>query len=323
MREVFVNWDNAPDKWDLIYDRQKPPSERTFSAAHAYSLPPVGESRSWLLQVRFEVPDSVAAAQRLTPDKVTFRCRIVATADGLQSTLEPGDQGPEPILRQVALPQITWISPVQGAQVGFKPKVILKSKTATEKITLLVRPHSGSTFFVQPGACPLVAGISQQFEVQLAGGRSHFVGMDFDILAVCDNNFQPRQWDLDASEVPHSSAAGRVTVRKSAGRIEVAANSQEERDTLRVKGEIWTSDGGALVVKEGGQFKVTHLLEPSLTGGPFETTLKVPASQRNVIYLIVFRDGQRPLAVGAMIPEVAIDSCWLYGPAKKTDSVSP
>lgn len=212
-------------------------------------------------------------------------------------------------------PNITWLNPTSGTEVGWKTIVTLSSPTKTETVTILVQPHASETFYVQPGARLLFAGRPESFEIQLAGGRQQQIGTKFDIIALCSNSFKPDQWSLDSSEVPHSAAVSRVTVSKAAGVIHLT-RQQPPNDTIQVKGEIWTPNGGALVVKQNQRYKVFEILEPSPVGSQFERVVQVPSSQHNMIYLLVRQEGAPTLSVDQEIYQVPEDLYWLYGPAK-------
>ena len=142
---------------------------------------------------------------------------VEASAEGVR-LLPVRDTGAvQPKLISDAQADVSWLYPTDDAEVGWRTMAELNSGVSTERLTLLVRPRSGSTFFVQPGARSLSAGRPESFAVELGGGRELQIGEEFDILAVCSNAFRPEDWALEADEIPHSRVVGSVTVRKAAG----------------------------------------------------------------------------------------------------------
>ena len=211
------------------------------------------------------------------------------------------------------MPAVAWLGPAPGSDAGWKTTVSLRSDAATENVTLLVRPRLGTTFYVQPGARPLPAGVSESFEVQLGGERRTAIGTEFDIIAVCSNGFGPSKWSLSMSEVPYSAVIGRATVRKVAGTIYLVGEGLQGQ--MRVHGEIATPDGGALLARDGRGFAVLRAFEPSPAGNQFDETL--PADDGNAIYLAVCKKRAPVPAVGQALQDIPAERYWLYGPAKE------
>jgi hypothetical protein len=287
---------------------------------HEYPLPPIGQTRQWTLRVQYVVPDDVASARRLTPDRLTSWCRIEATADGICLLAEDSIKGVAPELAAPSSHELTWLSPLSGSEVGWKMKVTLRSPAATELVTLLVRPTSGNTFYVQPGARRLPAGTPELLDVQLGSGPESAVGTDFDILAVCGNSFAPDRWSLDLSQVPHSAVVGHITVRKAAGAFHLAQRTATSPDGIGVEGEIWTSHGGALVMQEEGRHKVLKTFPASSDGNRFVESLAVKESNRQALYLLVNREGETTLQVGQTLAASPTES-WLYKCGDTPDDV--
>jgi hypothetical protein len=315
VRDVSVCWGDAGDTWEPIYEAEG--IVKNFQAIHKYETPLKGQTTTWFLRVLYTVTDAVAAARRLTPEQLTSTCKVEVSADGI--FLEPGidTSGLAPLVAAGAQPEITWLDPVSGSEVGWKTDVKLKSTSATEKVTILVRPHPGATFYVQSGGHPLSANKTESFDVQLGSGRQQEIGKDFDILAVCSNNFRPNLPILDMSDVPHSFVVARITVTKTAGVIRMEAEQTIEERKVGVEGEIWTSNGGALLLKEGQEFRVLDTLLPSPVGTKYTKVLSVPASDGSAIYLLVYKENAPVLQIGQKISVITTDSYWLYGPAKK------
>jgi hypothetical protein len=213
VREVNVSWGDAGEGWETIYDADS--SERGFQVSHDYTLPAPGQTNIWQVQVAFVVPDAVARARRLTPEQLATVCRVQATADGitlLQTTM--GQRTSSPAARPEQR-EIKWVKPDPDAEVGWKTTVVLSAPSATERVTLLVRPVTGSTFYVQPGARPLLPGRPESFVIELGGGRTLQVGETFEIVAVCSDSFLPDKWSLDMSEVPQTQIVARSVVHKA------------------------------------------------------------------------------------------------------------
>jgi len=145
IRTVHVSWGDTSGGWETIYDALGS-TGRSLQAVHDYQLPPEGES-AYHIQVSFTVPDAVAAARQLTPSQLTYSCVVKATPDGVTLT-EAGVRGPKAQLAKPSPPAVTWLQPASGSDVCWKTAVDLKSDAATEKVTLLVRPRLGTTFYV-------------------------------------------------------------------------------------------------------------------------------------------------------------------------------
>jgi hypothetical protein len=312
VRDVSVCWGDSGDIWEPIYEAEG--TIQSLQAAHQYTLPAEGQTSTWVLQVYFMVPDEVAAARRLPPDQLTYRCSVEATTDGVRLLPGVDAKGPAPQIAVPERPEINWLNPRTGEQVGWKTSVSLKSPTATEKVTVLVR--SGVTFYVQSGARPLAADIAESFVVQLGAGRKQEVGTEFDILAVCSDTFLPPQSVLDMRDVPSSAVVGRVTVTKAAGAIRLGVGEITDEQPVSIEGEVWTPNGAALLVREEREFEVLEVIEPSPTGSSFTKEISVPASKRDAIYLLVYKSDGIALQLGQTISEIPSDSYWLYGPAK-------
>jgi hypothetical protein len=315
VRDVSVCWGDAGNKWEPIYEAEG--NVKNFQAIHKYTLPPAGQINEWFLQVLYTVTDAVAAARRLTPDQLTSTCKVEATSDGISLLPEIETKGLTPQVAAGAQPEITWLEPASGTQVSWKTTVMLSSTSATERVTILVRPHPGSTFYVQSGGHPLSANIIEPFDVQLGANRQQGIGRDFDILAVCSNNFKPVLPMLDMSDVPHSLVVARITVTKVAGSISIVADDTLEQGQVRIKGWIWTPNGGALLLRKDRDFEVLETLPSSSVGSRFKNVLSVKDTGRDVIYLLVYQEDSPPLQVGQKISRTVTDSYWLYGPARK------
>ncbi|NQT18169.1 MAG: zf-HC2 domain-containing protein [Planctomycetes bacterium] len=311
IREVKVHWGDL-DAWEWIFEAEG--NAKALAATHAYALPPEDKIREWTLQIEYTVSDAVATARRFTRDELTRTCVVRATRDGI--ALLPSDgKSPKPRLVEPGLPRISWLSPAMGAAAGWKTTVVLKSSTPTERVTLLVRPCSGSTFYVLAGARPLSAERSESFEVKLGGRRGDAIGDEFQIFAVANDNFMPSEWSLDISEVPHASVVGRVTVRKVAGMISADPAGVADQESARIRGEIFTSDGAAVLVKQGQEFTVLETFAPALVGSRFDKTVRVPPPGPRAIHMVVYRKGAPALRVGQKITDIPAESYWLYSAA--------
>lgn len=315
VRDVSVCWGDAGDFWQPIYEAEG--TTKGFEAIHDYAIPAPEETRSWTLKVAFSVPDAVARARRLTPDQLISACVVQATTEGIR-LLPPSDsaKGPPRLLTD-AHPNITWLTPVSGSNVGWKTTVELLAHTTAERVTLLVRPVTGSTFYVQAGARSLSAGLPASIPVQLGGGPGLQVGEDFDILVICSDSFRPSQWSLDASEVPHSCAIGRITVRKAAGTVHLAQKEEPPHGLARIQGQIWTVDGGSLLVLEEGGYRVVKTIPPSPVGGRFDVELDPGTAASGDVYLMVRQYGSPQPHVGEVFSQIPADLYWLYGPAEE------
>lgn len=306
VRDVSVGWGDAEAAWEPIYEAHG--TARGFQAVHEYQLPPAGQTRQWTLRVLYAVPDAVAAARRLTPDQLTSACQVEATADGLRLLVGTDVKGPAPELAAPGGFKVAWLTPTSGAEVGWKVRVTVQSPSATELLTLLVRPVSGNTFYVQSGARRLPAGTPESFDVQLGGGPESAIGADFDIVAVCDSSFLPSRWSLDVSQVPHSAIAARITVRKTAGTIRVAEAEKKSPDAVDVEGAIWTTHGGALLTKEDGHYRVLKAFPPAIDGNRFSESLPVKEAGLRDVYLLVHREGDPALEVGQTLADLPPES---------------
>lgn len=318
IREVSVSWGDAGDVWDLVYDALG--AAKGFQVVHQYTLPPAGQTRQWTLRVLYTVPDAVASARRLGPDQLTSICRVEATVDGIRLLAETGLKGPAPELGAPGDHQVAWLSPLSGSEVGWKVKVTLLSPAATELVTLLVRPVSGNTFYVQPGARRLPAGTPESFDIQLGSGSESAIGADFDILAVCGGNFAPDRWVLDLSQVPHSAVISRVTLRKAAGTIHRVQGKVTAPTDIGIDGEIWTTHGGALLMKEGDQYRVLKTFSPAADGNRFAESTLLLRGDHQAVYLLVYRDGEPVLQAGQTVSSLPTES-WLYGCSNTQDEV--
>lgn len=310
VRDVSISWGDSEDAWEPVYEALG--TAKGFQAVHEYPLPPAGQTHQWTLRVLYAASDAAASARRLTPDQLTSACRIEATADGISLLAGPINKWAAPELAAPGNHELTWRSPLSGSEVGWKVKVTLQSPTATELVTLLIRPVSGNTFYVQPGARRLLAGTPEIFEVQLGSGPESAIGADFDILAVCGNGFAPDRWSLDLNQVPHSAVIGHITVRKAAGTIHLARSTATSPNGIGVEGEIWTSHGGALLMKEEGHYKVLKTLAASNDGNRFTEFLALKEADRQALYLLVHREGELAPQTGQTLPTLPAES-WLYG----------
>jgi hypothetical protein len=314
--EINVCWGDNGSRLEPIY--QAAGYIRDSEAVHEYSLPPVGRTSSWTLVVSTVVPEAWVRNQLLSAEQLTSSYRVEATAEGIRvASLKDDTVGPKPPQGPTTAPRTEWVRPASGAEVGWLTEVVLTSQMDTERVTLLVRPHSGTSFYVQGGARPLSAGKEESFEVQLGGRRTDEIGRKFDVLAVCSDAFMPTQWSLDMSNLPVSRVIHCITVQKAAGAMRLEADGQEDEGLPHVRGEIWTPDGGALLLRRGGNFTVLKTLEPSPVGSKCDEKLRISASDSDAVYLLVYKETGRPrLCVGEMIPETLAATHWLYGPAK-------
>ncbi len=318
VRDVSISWGDAGAVWKPLYEAQG--TAKGFQAVHEYPLPPAGQTRQWTLRVLYAVPDAVASARRLTPDLLTSTCRIEATADGIRLLAGAGIKGTAPELAAPGNHELTWLSPLSGSEVGWKIKVTLQSPSETEFVTLLVRPVSGNTFYVQSGARRLPAGTPESFDVQLGDGPESAVGADFDILAVCGNSFVPDRWSLDLSQVPHSAVISHITVRKAAGAIRLVQRTTSSPNGIGVEGEIGTSRGGALLMKEEGQYIVLKIFPASREGNRFAESLALKESDRQALYLLVHREGESAPQTSQIFSALPAES-WLYRCGNTPDDV--
>jgi len=317
VRDVSISWGDAGDVWETVYEAQG--TAKGFQAVHKYALPPAGQTRQWTLRILYAVPDVVASARRLSPDQLTSVCGVEATADGVRLLAETDIKGPAPELATSGDHKVVWLSPLSGSEAGWKVKVTLQSPTATELVTLLVRPASGNTYYVQGGARRLPGGTLESFEVQL-GEPDSAIGTDFDVLAVCSNAFVPDRWSLDLSQVPHSAVVGPITLRKVAGTIHLVQGKETARDFIGVEGEIWTSHGGALLMKEGDRDRVLKAFPASNGGTRFAESLTLNQANCRAIRLLVYQEGESALQIGQSLSSLPTES-WLYRCSNTADDV--
>jgi hypothetical protein len=318
---VGVFWGDGGNASEIVYDETQ--GIKHFQAVHEYALPVPGRTDSWTLRIAFEVPDAVQAARSFRPEELASECRVEATADGVRLVAGSESGGVKPKLAEAQRPKISIRSPSPEEEVGWRASVTLKSPAHTEQVTLLVRPHSENVFYVQPDSRPLSAEIEESFDVQFSSKRTQDVGTDFDILIVCADNFKPRKWALNVSEVPYSSVIDRITVRKAAGTMHLAPDADLANGLVNVQGQIWTPDGGALLVSDGRTLKVARVFQASPTGGRVDEKLTIPASESNAVYLLVCKEGAEALHEGQTLTDIAKSPYWLYGPARKSEEVRP
>jgi len=317
VRDVSVYWGDAGETWEPIYETEG--TIKNFQVIHEYPMAPEGQTSSWTLRVLYNIPDAVAAARRLTPEQLTTSCRVEVTTEGIRLLPVTDTDRPTPQIVLGIQSQVEWLSPQSGTEVGWNTVVTLKSTETTERVTMLVRPSTGTTYYVQPGARSLLANTPELFPVQLAGSPQHDIGSDYDILAICSNNFRPNQWSLEMSDIPHSSVIGRITVRKAAGSIRLTSTGETvPEDHVQVECKICTSYGGILLLREDGKFKVLEMLQPLLAGGKYNKVVQVPPSRGNDIFLLVYREDEtQTLQIGQDISEIKVGSYWIYGPAEE------
>jgi len=153
--------------------------------------------------------------------------------------------------------------------------------------------------------------------------RTRAIGVAFDLVAVCADSFMPNVWSLEMSDIPHSSVVSRITVRKAAGAIRLETDGDTGKEFVRVRGEVWTPDGGALSVKHGQTFRVIKTFPPSPVGSRFDEKLAMPAADAEAVYLLARKEGASALRVGQTVPETSLGSYWLCGPARKSSEVLP
>jgi hypothetical protein len=307
VQEVSVSWGDEGDAREVVYSAEG--DEKNFQAIHAYQLPPSGRTLSSTAQLFFVLPEDMMGIL-LSEDDLSPKVQIEATSEGIYLRRTNG-MPPSPM----PPPEISWLSPQGGSETGWKPEVVLKSQTATERVTLLVRPHTGSTFYVQPEARPLLPGEQASFQVQLAGGRSGQIGTEFDVYAICSDSFAPSQWSIEMQEVPYLAIAGHITVRKAAGVLRLEDNSGGA-ETVRAWGEIWTPDGGALAVGDGVKLTIVQTLAPSPVGSEFELSIPRSEMARGDLFLVVWKHEAPQRRAGERISPTTDGDCWLYAPSR-------
>jgi hypothetical protein len=111
----------------------------------------------------------------------------------------------------------------------------------------------------------------------------------------------------------------RIKVSKVAGTFRLGLSKILDEGLVRIEGEIYTSNGGALLLREGQDFKVLETLESSPVGSQFEKVLAVSPARHDDIYLLVDKAADPILEVGQMISKIQADSYLLYGPANNVE----
>jgi hypothetical protein len=71
-----------------------------------------------------------------------------------------------------------------------------------------------------------------------------------------------------------------------------------------------------LLVKRDSRFEVIETVAPLAAGGEFDKVVNISESERNGMYLLVYKESVAALPVGQTITEVSQQLYWLYGPAK-------
>jgi hypothetical protein len=297
VRAVHVDWGDGAS--ETLYDSQG--VAQRFQAVRGYPLPVSDDANEWRLKVVYEIPDSVAAAMRPVLPELTKGVQVYATRLGLQVTAVGSTAISPPVSLQAESVQdyLTFVSPKQGQEAGWKVMVSVRSSQHTPLLTLLVHPEASDAWYVQPGARRLAAGASAEFTIQLGGSRSSDVGKRFDIMLIANDQFQPTKGSLMLSDVPTSSEAARMSVTKVAGLLADLPQIISPGDPLPVSGTVFTQDGAVLLVKDpDGRCRVVSLLENLRPDEPFAQPIELQTPGQYEIALAVRQLGADPLQLG-------------------------
>ncbi len=309
VRDVFVNWGDSAEPSEPIFEAEG--TAKSFHKYHDYRLPPTGESRSWTVRVRFIVTAEVSGARRLRPEDLEVAAQLEATTEGIRlvsnNEVTQAEQPTDGPAGGAGRGTVTWIGVEPHSDVCRATTLSLILPTGTEKVTLLVRPTSTMTYFVQPGARRPVGGAPESFDIELPGGAEAFIGEELEIVAIASDVFDPARWSLEFSEVPFSRELARIPVRKVAGVVALGHRSGE----LRAVGTVCTSHGAALAVSDAGQFHVVKVLERAPSGAAFDVALDLPQRSAQV-FLLVMKPAVAAPVVGAELAELPEGTCWVY-----------
>jgi hypothetical protein len=317
VRGMKVRWGDSATDWTAVELGAPVTGKRTIM--HDYRLPPPTERpydyRISLLY-EFSGPWVVDCG---SPGSVVSTCVVRASTGGLSlhdpdpGLIAPPDELPESMPHKISIR-----SPKSGANVGRTTIVVLESEISIPLVTLLVHPKGTDTYFVQPGARQILGESPESFEVIVGGDRGLAVGKDFDILVVSSDSFRPDKFSLETAEVPQAAVVGQVTVRKAAGKITIGKNPGADGKSLSLKGDIWTSDGGALLEREDQQYRVIRHFAPSLVGNQFDERITAFVPDRQRFLLVVCKPGSPDFKEGQLLDmNLSDERYWIYGPEEE------
>jgi hypothetical protein len=340
VRGISVCWGDKGNEWI-------PVDTSTLSGnpiTHEYRLSEKPVEYRLSLACYFSGPWVVDCAN---PDCVISTCVVKASAEGVYLTTMPTDATPLPgalqphqralvqeqasssalvreqasgsalVQEQASGSALVLVGPSTRAQVGWKQNVEVQVLRDTERVTLIVRPHSWPLLYVQGSGRQLRRGVTESFQVTFGDTREQAVGEDFDVMAVIGDSFAPPTdpdgWVLESTEVPFQQAVTLATYSKAAGNLS-SVMGNDGTTSPRLKGAIWTTAGGAILMKEGMQYKVLKAFAPSPVGTVFdEPALLMPGDSRSIFLAVCKRDMPLLQKGQIMYWTPTDDRYWVYG----------